>query len=193
MEVGGIDPGRLVFVDEMGTHTSLAPLYAYAPIGERAFFEIPRNRGKNTTLLTSIDREGMGPSMAVEEATNTRVFEAYVERLLVPTLRPGRVVVMDNLGAHQPKRIRELIEGRDCELIYLPSYSPDLNPIEQALSKIKHILRKTAARTKETLIEAIARALASVSAADVGGVLRQLRLPRSGAATLKAAVTLEEL
>jgi transposase len=169
MEVGGIDPGRLVFVDEMGTHTSLAPLYAYAPIGERAFFEIPRNRGKNTTLLTSIDREGMGPSMAVEGATNARVFEAYVERLLVPTLRPGRVVVMDNLGAHQPKRIRELIEGRDCELIYLPSYSPDLNPIEQALSKIKHILRKTAARTKETHIEAIARALASVSAADVRG------------------------
>ena len=107
--------------------------------------------------------------MAVEGATNARVFEAYVERLLVPTLRPGRVVVMDNLGAHRPKRIRELIEGRDCELIYLPSYSPDLNPIEQALSKIKHILRKTAARTKETHIEAIARALASVSAQDVRG------------------------
>jgi transposase len=169
MEVGRIDPGRLVFVDEMGTHTSLAPLYAYAPIGERAFFEIPRNRGKNTTLLTSLHRGGMGPSMAVEGATTYRVFETYVKRLLAPTLRPGQVVVMDNLGAHRPKRVRELIEARGCFLIHLPSYSPDLNPIEEALSKIKHILRRICARTKEALIEAIARALAAVSAEDVRG------------------------
>jgi hypothetical protein len=97
MEVGRIDAGRLVFVDEMGTHTSLAPLYAYAPIGERAFFEIPRNRGKNTTLLTSLHTEGMGPSLAVEGATTSRVFETYVKRLLAPALHPGQVVVMDNL------------------------------------------------------------------------------------------------
>ena len=97
MEVGQINPERLVFVDEMGTHTSLAPLYAYAPVGERAFFEIPRNRGKNTTLLTSLHRGGMGPSLAVEGATTSRVFETYVERVLVPTLSPGQeVVVMDN-------------------------------------------------------------------------------------------------
>ena len=174
MEVGRIDPGRLVFVDEMGTHTSLAPVYAYAPIGdapigERAFFEIPRNRGKNTTLLTSLYREGMGPSMAVEGATTSRVFETYVKRLLAPALRPGQVVVMDNLGAHRPKRVRELIEARGCELLYLPAYSPDLNPIEEALSKIKHILRRIAARTKECLIEAMGRALAAVSARDVRG------------------------
>ena len=169
MEVGRLDPGCLVFVDEMGTHTSLAPLYAYSPVGERASFEIPRNRGKNTTLLTSIDRGGMGPSLAVEGATTSRVFETYVERLLAPTLEPGQVVVMDNLGAHRPKRVRELIEARGCELIYLPSYSPDLNPIEQALSKIKHILRKIGARSKEALIEAMGRALAAVSAEDVRG------------------------
>jgi transposase len=170
MEVGRIDPGRLVFVDEMGTHTSLAPVYAYAPIGERAFFEIPRNRGKNTTLLTSLHREGMGPSMAVEGATTSRVFETYVKCLLAPALRPGQVVVMDNLGAHRPKRVRELIEARGCELLYLPAYSPDLNPIEEALSKIKHILRRIAARTKECLIEAMGRAaLAAVSARDVRG------------------------
>jgi transposase len=169
MEVGRINPGCLVFVDEMGTHTSLAPLYAYAPIGERAFFEIPRNRGKNTTLLTSLHGGGMGPSMAVEGATTARVFETYVKRLLAPALRPGQVVVMDNLGAHRPKRVRELIEERGCELIYLPPYSPDLNPIEEALSKIKHILRKIGARTKETLIEAMGRALAAVSAQDVRG------------------------
>ena len=92
MEVGRIDPDRLVFVDEMGTHTSLAPLYAYAPVGERAFFEIPRNRGKNTTLLTSLHQGGMGPSLAVEGATTYRVFETYVDRLLTPALRPGQVV-----------------------------------------------------------------------------------------------------
>ena len=127
-EVGCVDPGRLVFVDEMGTHTSLAPVYAYAPVGERAFFEIPRNRGRNTTLLSSLHRGGTGPSMAVEGATTAaRVFETYyVERLLAPTLRPGQVVVMDNLGAHRPKRVRELIEARGCELLYLPPYSPDL-------------------------------------------------------------------
>ena len=169
MEVGRLDPGCLVFVDEMGTYTSLAPLYAYAPVGERAFCKIPRNRGKNTTLLASLCQEGMGPSMAVEGATTSRVFETYVERLLAPALRPGQVVVMDNLGAHRPKRVRELIEERSCELLYLPSYSPDLNPIEEALSKIKHILRKIAARTKESLIESIGRALAAVSAQDVRG------------------------
>jgi DDE superfamily endonuclease len=93
MEAGSLDPERLVFVDEVGTHTSLAPLYAYAPIGRRAYFVIPRNRGKNTTLLTSLDREGMGPSLVVEGATTSRVFETYVKRLLAPTLKPGQVVV----------------------------------------------------------------------------------------------------
>ena len=169
MEVGRVDPECLVFVDKMGTHTSLTPLYAYAPIGERAFFEIPRNRGKNTTLLTSLHAEGMGPSMAVEGATTARVFETYVERLLAPTLRFGQVVVMDNLGAHRPKRVRELIEARGCELLYLPPYSPDFNPIEEALSKVKHILRKIGARTKEGLIEAMGRALGAVSAQDARG------------------------
>ncbi len=169
MEVGRVDAGRLVFVDEMGTHTSLAPLYAYAPVGERAFFEIPRNRGKNTTLLSSLHSGGMGPSMAVEGATTARVFETYVEHLLAPALRPGQLVVMDNLGAHRPKRVRELIEDRDCELIYLPPYSPDFNPIEEAFSKVKHLLRKIGARGKEALIEAMGRALGAVSTEDVRG------------------------
>lgn len=167
MELGCLDPERLVFVDEMGTHTSLAPLYAYAPIGERAFFKSPRNRGKNTTLLTSLHGGGMGPSLAVEGATTARVFETYVQKVLVPSLKEDQIVVMDNLGAHRPKRIRELIEGRGCELLYLPPYSPDLNPIEEAFSKIKHILRKSCARTKEALVEAMGRALAVVSAEDV--------------------------
>ena len=170
MEVDGIDPECLVFVDEMGTPTSVVPLYAYAPVGQRAFFlEVPRNRGKNTTLLTSLRSGGMGPSMAVEGATTSRVFETYVKRLPAPALRPGRVVVMDNLGAHRPKRIRELIERRGRELTYLPPYSPDFNPIEEAVSKTKHLLRKAGARTKEALIEAMGRASATVSVQDAKG------------------------
>lgn len=168
-ELGRVDPSRLVFVDEMGTHTSLAPLYAYSPVGERAFFGIPRNRGKNTTLLTSIGAEGMGPSMAVEGGTTSRVFETYVQKVPAPALPPGRIVVMDRLGAHRPQRIRGLIEERGCELVYLPSYSPDLNPIEEAFAKVKHILRKIAARTKEALIEAIGLALGAVGSEDVRG------------------------
>jgi len=169
MEVGRIDPGGLVFVDEMGTHISLGPLYAYAPIGKRTFFKAPRNRGKNTTLLSSLHPEGMGPSMAVEGATTKEVFETYVEHLLVPALRPGQLVVMDNLGAHRPRKVRELIERRGCELLYLPPYSPGLNPIEEAFSKVKHILRKIGARGKEALIEAMGRALKAVSTEDVKG------------------------
>jgi hypothetical protein len=122
--MGGLDPGRLVFVDEMGTHTSLAPLYAYAPVGERAFFRIPRNRGRNTTLLSSLHPEGMGPSMAVEGATTKEVFEAYVEHFLAPELESGQVVVMDNLGAHRPRKVRELIEDKGCELLYLCRPTP---------------------------------------------------------------------
>jgi transposase len=114
-----------------------------APIGERAFFKVPRNHDKNTTLLCSLRAQGVGPSMAVEGATTREVFEAYVEQhFLAPTLKPGQVVIMDNLGAHRPKRLKELIEGRGCELVYLPPYSPDFNPIEGAFSKIGHILRK---------------------------------------------------
>src|SRR5919202_5174523 len=111
----------------------------------------------------------MGPSMAVQGATTSRVFETYVERGLAPALRPGQVVIMDKLGAHRPKKIEELIEARGCELLYLPSYSPDLNPIEEALSKVKHPLWKIGARTKEALIEAMGRALGAVTAEDARG------------------------
>jgi transposase len=164
-----VEPKRFVFVDECGTHTSLAPLYGYAPKGERLRLSVPRKRGKNTTLLSSMTVEGMGPSLAVEGATTAVVFEAYVERVLAPSLCKGQIVVMDNLGAHRPKRVRQLIEERDCELVYLPSYSPDLNPIEEAFAKIKNLLRKVCARTKEALVEAIAAALSAVSAADARG------------------------
>jgi transposase len=151
MVAATVEPERLVFVDECGVHTSLSPIYGYAPRGKRLHLPVPRNRGKNTTLLSSMTTEGMGPSLAVEGATTARVFEAYVEWVLAPSLEPGRIVVMDNLGAHRPRRIRELIEGRGCELLYLPAYSPDYNPIEEAFAKMKNLLRKAAARSKKAL------------------------------------------
>jgi transposase len=164
-----VEPERLVFVDECGTHTSLAPIYGYAPKGERLRLSVPRRRGKNTTLLSSMTVGGMGPSLAVEGATTARVFETYLKKVLAPKLKEGRIVIMDNLGAHRPKRVRELIERKGCQLIYLPSYSPDYNPIEEAFAKIKNLLRKAAARTKEALVEAIGVALSAVTAADARG------------------------
>ena len=127
--VSRLDGGSLVFVDEMGTNTSLAPLYGYSPRGHRAFFKLLRNRGTNTTLVSSMSLEGIGPSMAIEGPTTKEVFEAYIEHFLAPTLREEQVVVMDNLSAHKGQRIRKLIEDRGCQLLYLPPYSPDLNPI----------------------------------------------------------------
>ena len=167
--VSTLDGRRLVFVDEMGTHTSLAPLYAYSLRGHRAYAKVPRNRGPNTTLLSSMSVEGMGPSLVVEGSINREVFEAYIERVLAPTLGPGRVVVMDNLSAHKSNKTRELIEARGCKLLYLPPYSPDLNPIEEAFSKIKGFLRRAQARTREALVEAMGVAISAVGGQDTEG------------------------
>ncbi len=167
--VSRFDVRRLVFVDESGMHTSMDRLRSRAPKGERAYGKVPRNRGKNTTLIASMGLSGMGESMAVEGATDSEVFEVYVEHFLARTLREGQVVVLDRLGAHRPKRIRELIEARGAELVFLPSYSPDLNPIEEAFSKIKNALRKVGARTHEALVEAISGALREVTPRDAAG------------------------
>jgi transposase len=152
-----------------GRNTSLSPLYAWSKKGQRAYGSVPRNRGKNTTLLSSMTIEGIGPSLTVEGATTARVFETYVERVLAPTLRRGQVVVMDNLSAHKGERVRELIEGRGCELFYLPSYSPDLNPIEEAFSKMKGLLRKVEARSREVLLEALGAAISAITHRDARG------------------------
>jgi transposase len=145
-------------------------LRARAPRGERAHGKVPRNRGKNTTLIASITLEGgMGASMTIEGATDALAFEAYVEHFLAPTLTEGQVVVLDGLGAHRSDRVRDLIEERDADVLFLPSYSPDLNPIEQAFSKIKNIVRKAQARTRQALVEAIALAISALTLEDVAG------------------------
>ncbi len=168
--VAHLDPERLVFVEECGSNVGLAPLRARAPKGERARGSAPRNRGKNTTLLASIGAGGMGPSLAVEGATTKAVFEAYVEGVLAPSLSPGRVVVMDNPSAHKGDRVRELVQERGCEVLFLPSYSsPDFSPIEEAFSKLKALLRRAQARTKEALVEAIGQALDAITPEDAKG------------------------
>jgi len=130
-----VEPERLVFVDECGTHTSPGPIYGYAPKGERLRLRVPRKRGKNTTLLSSMTIEGMGPSLAVEGATTAVVFEAYVEKVLAPSLKEGQIVVMDNLGAHRPKKVRELIEERGAKpfvsAVLLARLQPDRRGVRQ--------------------------------------------------------------
>jgi DDE superfamily endonuclease len=125
------DARRLVFVDESGFNTSMTRLRARAPKGQRAYGNVPRNRGKNTTLIAAITLQGaMSHPMTIEGATDTLAFEAYVEHFLAPSLWEGQVVVLDGLGAHRTDKVRELIERRGADVVFLPSYSPDFNPIE---------------------------------------------------------------
>jgi transposase len=170
MVICSIEPDRFVFVDECSTNTSLAPLYGWSRKGERAYQKAPRNWGKNITLLSSMGKErGMGASLVVEGSTNGMVFETYLEDVLLPTLEKGQVVVMDNLSAHKGERVREMIEGKGCQLVYLPPYSPDFNPIEQAFSKLKSYLRAACARSQDMLIEVIGKALSTITVSDAEG------------------------
>jgi transposase len=170
MVISSIDSERFIFVDECSSNISLAPLCGWARKGERAHQKAPRNWGKNITLISSIAKEsGMGASLVVEGSTNGTVFETYLEDVLCPTLKRGQVVVMDNLSAHKGERVRELIEGEGCELIYLPPYSPDFNPIEGAFSKLKSYLRDACARSQQALMEVIGEALSTISTSDAEG------------------------
>ncbi len=159
----------MVFVDECGSNIALTPSYARAPKGQRAHGSIPRNRGKNTTLIASLTLEGMGEAMILEGSANGAAFETYVEELLAPSLRTGQIVVMDNLKAHKSERVRQVIEDKGCQLLFLPGYSPDFSPIEETFSKLKMSLRRAGARTREALEEAICQALLTVTAQDARG------------------------
>ena len=164
-----VDPAQLVFVDECGTHTSMTRRRARAPRGERARGAVPRNRGPVTTLLAGLSLTGMAPAMTVEGGTDTAVFATYLERFLLPSLHPGQIVVVDNVGAHKPDRIRALVEAAGCLLVFLPAYSPDFSPVEEAASLLKTLIRAAAARTRAALDAAIAAALAAVTVADAAG------------------------
>ena len=156
-------------VDECGSNIALTPLYARAPKGQRAYGSIPRNRGKNMTLIAALSWQGMTESLILDGAANGAVFERYVEQVLAPSLTAGQIVVMDNLSIHKGVKVRNAIEARGCQLLFLPSYSPDLSPIEEAFSKLKAALRRASARTREALEEAICQALPLITAQDARG------------------------
>jgi transposase len=158
-----------VIVDECGSNINMTPRYARAPHGERAFGTTPRNTEANTTLIASMSTSGMGEALVLTGATDTAAFVAYVEQVLGPTLSPGKIVVLDNLRAHKDQRVQAAIAARGCEVWYLPPYSPDLSPIEEAFAKLKNLLRRAAARTRGALVEAIAEALAQITATDAQG------------------------
>jgi transposase len=138
---------------------------------------VPRNHGKPTSLVSALSLEGLGAAMTLVGAINTAAFVVYVERLLAPSLKPGQIVVIDNLSVHKAKRVSELIEARGCELLFLPAYSPDFSPIEPCFSKIKEALRSAGARTQEALEEAIGKAIDLVTSEDAHGWFRHCGFP----------------
>jgi transposase len=146
-----LDPARLVFIDETWAKTNMARTRGYAPRGDRLVDAAPHGHWHTTTFLGALTVRGFIAPMVVDGAVNGAVFRAYVEQVLVPELRPGDVVVMDNLGSHTVAGVRRAIEAVGCRLLFLPPYSPDLNPIEQFFSKLKAFLRKVAARSIDSL------------------------------------------
>jgi transposase len=158
---------KLVFVDECGSNLAMTPTFAWAKKGQRAYAKTPRNRGQNTTILGAVGWSGWQAGLTLEGAADTIVFETFVEKILLPTLKPGSVIVMDNLSIHKSHQTRRLIEEAGCSLFFLPTYSPDFNPIEQAWSKLKTFLRQQQARSRQALDQAISHGLHLISQHDV--------------------------
>ena len=181
----GIDPARIVAIDETGSNLGMTRRYSRAPRGERAYGTAPGSRGKNRTLITALTVDGIGPSLLLDQAIDRNAFDAYVIHLLAPTLKPGQIVIIDNLTVHYSDRARAAIEERGAHLWYLPPYSPDYTPIEEAFSKVKTFLRSAAPRTLEDHSTAIWAALRTITPQDAAGWFahagygtRQRRRPR---------------
>ncbi len=153
----------IVVIDECGSNLNLTPRYARAPRGQRAFGYVPRNTPPNTTLIASLTLDGLGPALLLPGATDRLAFEAYVEHVLAPTLRPGQIVIRDNLSAHHSTRVQRLVPARQCELWFLPSYSPDRSPIEPAFAKLEQAWRTAGARTVAALSATISTSLPSIT------------------------------
>jgi transposase len=161
-----IPPEQLIFLDESGVSTQMTRRYARAPRGIRVHETTPEGNWKILTLLGAMSMRGMIAAMTVEAATDAEIFLAYLDHVLCPALCPGNVVIMDNLSSHKVAGVRERIEAAGAELLYLPPYSPDLNPIEKAWAKLKHLLRTAKARTAEALDQAIAELLPHIRPQD---------------------------
>jgi transposase len=161
-----LDPERLVFIDETWASTNMARRYGRAPRGQRLRMSVPHGHWKTTTFVGALRLTGMVAPMVLDGPINGRAFQAYVDQVLVPELRPGDVVVMDNLGSHKGAGVRSAIEKAGASLLYLPPYSPDFNPIENAFAKLKALLRKAAERTVESLWTKIGDLLPAFSPAE---------------------------
>jgi transposase len=159
---GLIDPGRLVFIDETWTKTNMAPLRGWAPCGQRLKAKVPHRHWKTMTFLAALRHDRVEAPWVIDGPINGERFRLYVEKVLVPTLRPGDIVVMDNLGSHRSKAVRAAIRAAGAKLFLLPKYSPDLNPIEMLFAKIKHWLRQAEGRSLDEVCSALAGILANV-------------------------------
>jgi transposase len=166
------DSGRLIFLDETWAKTNMTRLRGRAPLGQRLIDAIPHGHWKTTTLIAALGLGGVRCATVVDGAINADVFEAFVAQVLVPELGPGDVVVLDNLSSHKRGRTRQLIEAVGADMVFLPPYSPDLNPIEMIFAKIKQLLRSLACRTREALWQAMQGVLDQVTAADAAHCFR---------------------
>jgi transposase len=163
---------RLIFVDETWSKTNMTRLRGRAPLGQRLIDKVPHGHWQTTTLIAALGWEGMRCSTVVDGAVNADVFEAFVEQVLVPDLRVGDVVVMDNLSSHKRTRTRELIEAAGAVVLFLPPYSPDLNPIEMIFAKAKQLLRSLACRTREELWKRMQSVLDQITTSDAANCFR---------------------
>jgi transposase len=164
-----LDTKDFVFVDETGVNIAMTRRYARAPKGARAHAATPVNKGKNVTVLGALSLTGITAAMTIEGSTDTPVFFTFVQKMLAPALRPGQIVILDNLSSHNVEGVKEAIESVGATLEYLPSYSPDLSPIEECWSKLKEHLRAKAARTRELLDQAITEAFDMVTPQNARG------------------------
>ena len=154
-----IDPARLVFINETWTKTNMEPLRGWAPLGDRLIAKVPHGHWKTMTFIAALRCDRIEAPWILDGPVNAEAFKTYVEKVLAPTLKPGDLVIMDNLGSHKGEAVRQAIRAAGAKLIFLPKYSPDLNPIEQVFAKLKHLLRKAAPRTIETLTAAVGQLL----------------------------------
>ena len=167
-----IAPERLVFIDETWTKTNMAPLRGWAPLGMRLPAKVPHGHWNTTTFLAALRHDRIDAPWLLDGPIDGESFQTYVEKILAPTLRPGDIVIMDNLGSHKGKAVRRLIRAAGAKLIFLPKYSPDLNPIEQVFAKLKHLLRKAAARTIDALCAAIGQLLTAFTQNECANYFR---------------------
>lgn len=160
-----LDPTRVVFLDEAGCFRDATRLYSRAPRGQRALGHVPRNRGPGVTVIASLSMAGIGPTMTLDGGTSHADFFHYLDAVLLPTLVAGTTIVLDNLSAHRPRAVRERITAAGCQVCYLPSYSPDLNPIELAFGVMKAGMRQRGVRRRADLPDAMQEELATITPA----------------------------